>query len=101
MGRRCSAPCCAWTWTPGTPYAIPPDNPFVGNPNVRDEIWAIGLRNPWRYSFDRQTGDLYIADVGQNVYEEVNLQAGGQPRRAELWLAHHGSGSLLPRKPGM
>jgi glucose/arabinose dehydrogenase len=59
------------------PYAIPPDNPFVGNPNVRDEIWAIGLRNPWRYSFDRQIGDLYIADVGQNVYEEVNFQPAG------------------------
>jgi len=66
----------------GRPYAIPPDNPFVGDPDVRDEIWALGLRNPWRYSFDRLTGDLYIADVGQNVYEEVNLQpaaqAGGQ-----------------------
>jgi hypothetical protein len=49
---------------------------------VRDEIWAIGLRNPWRYSFDRLTGDLYIADVGQNRYEEVNRQqansSGGQ-----------------------
>jgi glucose/arabinose dehydrogenase len=66
----------------GEPYAIPADNPFTGDPDVRDEIWALGLRNPWRYSFDRLTGDLYIADVGQNVYEEVNLQpaarAGGQ-----------------------
>ncbi len=50
------------------PYAIPPDNPF-GN-----EIWALGLRNPWRFSFDRAAGDLYIADVGQNAYEEVNFQ---------------------------
>ena len=50
------------------PYAIPRDNPF-GN-----EIWALGLRNPWRFSFDRATGDLYIADVGQNAYEEVNFQ---------------------------
>ncbi len=56
------------------PYGIPADNPFVGDPSIRDEIWAIGLRNPWRYSFDRQTGDLYIADVGQNVYEEVNFR---------------------------
>ena len=56
------------------PYAIPGDNPFVGNDSARDEIWAIGLRNPWRYSFDRLTGDLYIADVGQNMYEEVNYQ---------------------------
>lgn len=55
------------------PYAVPADNPFVGDPDVRDEIWAIGLRNPWRYSFDRVTGDLYIADVGQNQYEEVSV----------------------------
>ena len=55
-------------------YAIPPDNPFAGNESVRDEIWALGLRNPWRISFDRQTGDLYIADVGQNRLEEVNVQ---------------------------
>lgn len=59
----------------GDPYAIPPDNPFVNDPDVLDEIWAMGLRNPWRYSFDRLTGDLYIADVGQNTYEEVNIQA--------------------------
>ena len=58
----------------GDPYAIPADNPFVGDPDIRDEIWALGLRNPWRYSFDRLTGDLWIADVGQYVYEEVNFQ---------------------------
>ncbi len=63
----------------GQPYGVPEDNPFVGNPNVRDEIWATGLRNPWRYSFDRLTGDLYIADVGQNMYEEVNVQRAGDP----------------------
>jgi glucose/arabinose dehydrogenase len=63
----------------GQPYAIPADNPFVGNAAVRDEIWAIGLRNPWRYSFDRLTGDLYLADVGQNMYEEVNFQSTGDP----------------------
>lgn len=61
----------------GLPYAVPPDNPFLGNDSVRDEIWAIGLRNPWRYSFDRLTGDLYIADVGQNLYEEVNHRPAG------------------------
>jgi glucose/arabinose dehydrogenase len=59
----------------GAPYAIPPDNPFVNNPNVADEIWAFGVRNPWRFSFDRQTGDLFIADVGQNAWEEIDFQA--------------------------
>jgi Ca2+-binding RTX toxin-like protein len=54
-------------------YAIPADNPFAGTPGA-DEIWAYGLRNPWRPSFDRQTGDLYIADVGQGAREEVNFQ---------------------------
>jgi len=57
------------------PYAVPSDNPFVGSPGARGEIWAYGLRNPWRFSFDRETGDLYIADVGQSVWEEVNVQS--------------------------
>jgi glucose/arabinose dehydrogenase len=56
------------------PYGIPPDNPFTQDPGVRDEIWALGLRNPWRFAFDRGTGDLYIADVGQEKREEVNVQ---------------------------
>jgi len=55
-------------------YAIPPDNPFVGNSAVKDEIWALGLRNPWKISFDTMTGDLFIADVGQNQREEVSFQ---------------------------
>lgn len=56
------------------PYAIPPDNPFVGQTDVRPEIWAWGLRNPWRFAFDQANGDLYIADVGQNRFEEINYQ---------------------------
>lgn len=63
----------------GEPYAIPPDNPYTTNPDFAPEIWAWGLRNPWRYSFDRATGDLYIADVGQNLWEEVNFQPADSP----------------------
>lgn len=62
-----------------SPYAIPPSNPFVGNASYRPEIWALGVRNPWRFSFDRHTGDLYIADVGQGSYEEINFQAASSP----------------------
>ncbi len=67
-----------------TPYAIPTTNPYYGSTptTVRPEIWATGYRNPWRWSFDRGTGDLYVADVGQDAWEEVNRQpagsAGGQ-----------------------
>src|SRR5262249_2269728 len=59
--------------TPGQ-IAIPVDNPFKNRAGARPEIWAFGLRNPWRFTFDRSTGDLWIADVGQNTYEEVNFQ---------------------------
>ncbi len=55
------------------PYAIPADNPFAGNINAKAEIWAYGLRNPWRFSFDRSNGQLLCADVGQNEYEEINI----------------------------
>ncbi len=61
----------------GHPYGIPESNPFIVRSSARGEIWAWGLRNPWRFSFDRATGDLWIADVGQNKYEEVNFQPGG------------------------
>jgi hypothetical protein len=57
------------------PYEIPPDNPFAGAANVKGEIWSYGLRNPWRFSFDRTNGDLYIGDVGQNAREEIDVQA--------------------------
>jgi hypothetical protein len=55
-------------------YTIPADNPFATDTSAAPEIWALGLRNPWRFSFDRQTGDLYIGDVGQGAWEEVNVQ---------------------------
>jgi glucose/arabinose dehydrogenase len=74
----------------GDPYAIPPDNPFVNTLGMRPEIWAWGLRNPWRYSFDRQTGDLYIADVGQNAYEEVDFQPAGQGGQNYGWNVMEG-----------
>ena len=65
-----------------SPYRIPPDNPFVSRKDARHEIWAYGVRNPWRFSFDRSTHDLYIGDVGQGEWEEVDVQAaastGGQ-----------------------
>jgi glucose/arabinose dehydrogenase len=63
----------------GQGYAVPADNPFVADPAVRDEIWAIGLRNPWRFAFDSLTGDLYVADVGQSNYEEINFQPADAP----------------------
>ncbi|HQZ18423.1 MAG TPA: PQQ-dependent sugar dehydrogenase [Vicinamibacteria bacterium] len=56
-----------------TPFAVPPDNPFVGRAGSLPEIWAYGLRNPWRFSFDRATGDLYIGDVGQGALEEIDV----------------------------
>jgi glucose/arabinose dehydrogenase len=76
----------------GDPYAIPPGNPFLGRPEVRPEIWAYGLRNPWRYAFDRATGDLYIADVGQNALEEINFQPAGSPGGENYgWNLYEGS----------
>ena len=66
----------------GTGYTVPPDNPFVGQAGARPEIWSYGLRNPWRFTFDPFTGDLYVADVGESAWEEVDVvtQAGGAGR---------------------
>ncbi len=63
----------------GAPYAIPPTNPFVGNRSAKPEIWARGVRNPWRFSFDWLTGELFIADVGQGAREEVDFQPATSP----------------------
>jgi glucose/arabinose dehydrogenase len=59
--------------TGGKPYTVPADNPFAGTAGAKPEIWSYGLRNPWRFDFDTETGDLWIADVGQNQWEEVDL----------------------------
>ena len=61
----------------GGGYTIPADNPYATSASFRHELWNWGLRNPWRFSFDRRDGDLYIADVGQNAWEEVNVQPAG------------------------
>jgi glucose/arabinose dehydrogenase len=81
----------------GDPYAIPPDNPFVGDPAARGEIWAYGLRNPWRFSFDM--GDparLFVADVGQDLFEEVDLIVKGGNYG---WHIREGGSCFNPAKP--
>ncbi|HEY8370908.1 MAG TPA: PQQ-dependent sugar dehydrogenase, partial [Thermodesulfobacteriota bacterium] len=75
----------------GTPYAVPPDNPFVGRTDAQPEIWAIGLRNPWRFSFDRATGDLYIGDVGQGAREEIDVAPGTAAGLNYGWAAMEGT----------
>ena len=67
---------------PDAGYRVPPDNPFVGSQEARSEIWAHGLRNPWRFSFDRQNGDLWAGDVGQNAFEEVSC-LGSRPQAGD------------------
>jgi glucose/arabinose dehydrogenase len=73
-------------------YAIPPTNPFVDQPGYLPEIWALGLRNPWRFDFDRLTGDLYLPDVGERTFEEINFQpansAGGVNYGWPVFEAH-------------
>lgn len=75
----------------GTPYAIPEDNPFVAEKDSRGEVWAIGLRNPWAFGFDRVTGDLYIGDVGQEGPEEINVQSAEQSGVNYGWPILEGS----------
>ena len=72
-------------WDDGKIYSIPPDNPFVGNPSICPEIWACGLREPWRFSFDSLTGDLWVGDVGQDRYEEVTIVRRGENHGWNVW----------------
>lgn len=76
----------------GLPYSIPADNPFAEDDFTLDEIWAIGLRNPWRFSFDRETGDLWIGDVGQNFLEEIDFQPSDSPGGENYgWRCYEGT----------
>ncbi|MGZ5332341.1 MAG: PQQ-dependent sugar dehydrogenase [Solirubrobacterales bacterium] len=75
----------------GKPYTVPADNPFVGKPGARPEIYSYGLRNPWRFAFDSKTGDLVIADVGQDEFEEVDIVGPGKGAGANFgWSALEG-----------
>jgi len=84
-------------------YRIPPDNPFLGGNSARDEIWAFGLRNPWRYSFDDVTrggtGALVIADVGQNKFEEINYEPRGTGGRNYGWRNREGAHDNVTTRP--
>jgi glucose/arabinose dehydrogenase len=84
----------------GTPYTIPSDNPFVGRSGARPEIWMYGLRNPWRFTWDRQTKDLWIADVGQNRLEEIDFLAAGSPAGANFgWSLLEGTARVKGSNP--
>lgn len=76
---------------PGLNYSIPADNPFVNDPAYKPEIWSLGLRNPWRFAFDRLTGDIWIGDVGQNTREEVDFEPAGMGGRNYGWRCYEGN----------
>lgn len=85
-----------------SPYVIPADNPFIGHEGVRPEIWAWGLRNVWRFSFDRVTGDLFMADVGQNKLEEIDFQPADSPGGENYgWKLFEGSQQFSGSREGM
>ena len=73
------------------PYSIPADNPFVGDNSQRDEIWAFGLRNPWKFSFDSASGNLWIADVGQGAFEEINRLSATTSGSNYGWRCYEGN----------
>lgn len=75
----------------GNNYGIPVDNPFAGDPPNAEEIWAYGVRNPWKFSFDSANGDIWIADVGQNAWEEINKAGGTEAGLNYGWRCYEGS----------
>jgi glucose/arabinose dehydrogenase len=81
------------------PYSVPSDNPFVSNPADRPEIWQWGLRNPWRFSFDRSTHDLWIGDVGQNAYEEIDFAKAGASGVNFGWSQREGAHQYKGARP--
>jgi glucose/arabinose dehydrogenase len=83
----------------GKPYAIPMDNPYADGVMGEPEIYIVGLRNPWRFSFDRQTGDMYIGDVGQNEWEELTILAPSQQRGANLGWSRYEGNEVYPNYP--
>jgi glucose/arabinose dehydrogenase len=86
--------------SPSTGYKVPADNPFLKSTNAKPEIWASGLRNPWRCSFDRETGDFWIADVGQDLWEEINFLPNNKGAGANFgWRLREGE--IETPKPGV
>src|SRR5262249_60870821 len=83
----------------GRPYRIPPGNPFSGRAGARPEIWDYGLRNPWRFSFDPATGDLWIGDVGQDAWEEVDHEPARSGGRNYGWDPRGGHHRLTGGRP--
>ncbi len=97
--RPCWVKCCVLTWTTAINIPFPTDNPFVKGGGL-PEIWAYGLRNPWRFSFDHMTGDMFIADVGQDAWEEVNVIPAGTPGGMNFgWSYYEGMHSYKGQPP--
>lgn len=80
--------------TENAPYIIPTSNPFVGSTDTLPEIWSIGWRNPWRFSFDKSTGEMWLADVGQDVWEEISVEAANTPGLNYGWRCYEGNANF-------
>ncbi len=92
---------CGLDPTPADPrdYGVPAGNPFAGGSGDCDEIWAYGLRNPWRWSFDQDTGDMFIGDVGQNAWEEIDFEPAGLGGKNYGWRCREGAHSYNNTPP--